>query len=149
MFAISNSRGSKTLSDLRSRRFASPRRGPRNDELCAEREPHDDAVLVVVSGHLNAAGVPRLDDALRHASESPSVVILDLRGVTRVDLAGALLIVRADLWIRSAGGRLIVVRGSFEVERFFAAIELDGLIDFVEEPPRYVEPVAAHWNFPQ
>jgi hypothetical protein len=76
-------------------------------------------------------------------------VIVDLRPITSVDLAGALLIVRADLWIRAAGGRLIVVRGGVEIERFFATIELDGLIDFVDEPPYFVEPVEAGWNFPQ
>jgi hypothetical protein len=40
-------------------------------------------------------------------------------------------------------------RGGTDVDRFLAAIELDGLIDFVDEPPRVIDPVAANWNFPQ
>ena len=109
----------------------------------------DDAVYIVVSGQLDAAGVPRLDEALRHATTNSPVVILDLRAVTLVDLAGALLIVRADLWLRAAGGRLIVVRGGTDIDRFFTSIELDGLVDFVDEPPHVTDPVAANRNFPQ
>jgi anti-anti-sigma factor len=139
----------KTLSvNPRSRRFARPGR-KRTIDLISGSGADDDAIYIVVNGQLDAAGVPRLDDALRHATTTASVVILDLRGLTLVDLAGALLIVRADLWIRAAGGRLIVVRGGTEVERFFAAIELDGLIDFVDEPPRVTDPVVANWNFSQ
>jgi anti-anti-sigma factor len=136
------------LSDLPLRRFARPRR-KRTIELISGRATDDDAVYIVVNGQLDAAGVPRLDEALRHATANSPVVILDLRALTLVDLAGALLIIRADLWIRAAGGRLIVVRGGTEVDRFFAAIELDGLIDFVDEPPRVIDPVATNWNFSQ
>jgi anti-anti-sigma factor len=125
----------KTLSDLLSRRFTRPRR-KRTIELLYGRGADDDAIYIVVRGQLDAAGVPRLDAELRHATTTARLVILDLRAVTLVDLAGALLIVRADLWIKAAGGRLVVVRGGPEVEQFFAAIELDGLIDFVDEPPR-------------
>jgi anti-anti-sigma factor len=125
----------KTLSDLPSRRFA-PSRRKRTIELMSGRGADDDALYIVVCGRLDAAGVPRLEVELRRAANAATVVILDLRALTLVDLAGALLIVRADLWIKAAGGRLVVVRGGTEVERFFAAIALDGLIDFVDEPPR-------------
>jgi anti-anti-sigma regulatory factor len=124
----------KTLSDLRSGRFTHPRR-KRTIELLSGRGADEDAIYIVVTGQLDAAGVPRLDDELRHASASARVVILDLRALTLVDLAGALLIVRADLWITAAGGHLVVVRGGSAIERFFATLELDGLIDFVDEPP--------------
>jgi anti-anti-sigma regulatory factor len=136
------------LSDLRSRRFVRSRR-EHGIQLTSGRGATDDAVYIVVSGQLVAAGVPRLDEALRHAAGSAPAVIVDLREVTQVDLAGALLLVRADLWIRASGGRLIVVRGGPEVERFFVTIELDGLIDFVDAPPRVTDVVAAEWNFPQ
>jgi anti-anti-sigma factor len=138
----------KRLSHPPTRRFARSLR-KRTIELVSGRGADDDAIYIVVNGQLDAAGVPHLDEALRHATATAPVVILDLRELTRVDLAGALLIVRADLWIRANGGRLIVVRGSAEVERFFAAIELDGLIDFVDEPPRVTDPVPASWNFSQ
>jgi anti-anti-sigma factor len=124
----------KMLSDLRSGRFSRPRR-KRTIELLSGRGADDDAVYIVVRGQLDAANVPRLDAELRHVSATARSVVLDLRALTLVDLAGALLIVRADLWIRAAGGRLVVVRGGTEVERFFATIELGGLIDFVDEPP--------------
>jgi anti-anti-sigma factor len=137
----------KTLPDLPPRRFARPRR-KRTIDVMSGRATDDDAVYIVVSGQLDAAGVPQLDDSLRHATTNSPVVILDLRALTLVDLAGALLIVRADLWIRAAGGRLIVVRGGTEVDRFFTAIELDGLIDFVDEPPRVTDAAAANWTFP-
>jgi anti-anti-sigma factor len=124
----------KTLSGLPLRRFTRPR-SKRSIELLSGRGADDDAIYIVVTGQLDAAGVPLLDAELRHATATAPIVILDLRAVTLVDLAGALLIVRADLWLRSAGGRLVVVRGRPEVEQFFAATELDGLIDFVDEPP--------------
>ena len=124
----------KTLSDLLLRRFSRPRR-KRTIELVSRRRA-DDAIHIVVSGRLDAAGVPQLDHALRHATTTAALVVLDLRDLTLIDLAGALLIVRADLWVRAAGGRLLVVRGGTEVDRFFATIDLDGLIDFVDEPPR-------------
>jgi anti-sigma B factor antagonist len=93
------------------------------------------AVRVAVTGELDIATVPRLDRALRRAQAAADSIVLDLRGLDFVDSSGAHLLLAADRRIRQAGGRLIIVRGSEEVEWFFALIGVDRELDLVDRPP--------------
>lgn len=99
----------------------------------SSRSPH--AILVTLSGELDLAGVPRLDDALREAAAPGVTVVVDLRRLTFIDGSGAHRLLRADRRIREAGGRMVVVRGGEMVSRFFGRIGLDRELAFVDRPP--------------
>jgi anti-anti-sigma factor len=84
---------------------------------------------------LDIATVSEVDHALRRAEAAASLVVFDLRGLDFVDSCGAHLILAADRRIRRAGGRLVIVRGSLEVQWLFALMGLDRELELVDEPP--------------
>ena len=92
-------------------------------------------VRVAVAGELDILTVPRLDRALRRAQRDAGSILLDLRGLDFVDSSGAHLLLAADRRIRAAGGRLVVVRGSDEVDWFFKLVGLDRELLLVDRPP--------------
>jgi anti-anti-sigma regulatory factor len=88
---------------------------------------------VAVTGHPDAAALQRLDTALRRAAEAAETVVLDLHGLTALDVDTAWLIVRTDLHIRAGGGHLVLLGGP-RVQRFFVQSGLDGLLELVDRP---------------
>jgi anti-anti-sigma factor len=91
------------------------------------------AVLNVV-GELDLAAVPELDYELRRAEARATVVVVDLRELEFIDTSGACLLLEAHRRIRSAGGQMLVVRGSAEVEWFLALIGIDRELELVDWP---------------
>jgi anti-sigma B factor antagonist len=94
----------------------------------------ENASLVAVSGELDIATVPHLDQALRRAETDAGLVVLDLRALEFIDSSGAHLVLAAARRMRQAGGRLVVVRGGEQVEWFFALIGIDAELEFVDWP---------------
>ena len=92
------------------------------------------AGTIAVSGRPSAAALQRLDTALRHAAGTAETVVLDLRGLKALEMPTARLIVQADLRIRAAGGRLVLVGEAFPVRRQLAALGLHGLLELVDHP---------------
>jgi anti-anti-sigma factor len=103
----------------------------------ALRAPHfpRSAKRVTVAGELDIATVPQLGDALRRAQADAAWVVVDLRKPELVDRCGAQLLPAADRRLRQAGGRLIVVRGSREVESFLEPTGIDRELKLVDQPP--------------
>jgi anti-anti-sigma factor len=81
----------------------------------------------------NAGAEP--DGALDLASTRAPVLILDLGHVSLMDAGAGSLLVRADRRIRRAGGRLLVVAGSDDVQWLFAVTGIDRLLELVDPPP--------------
>jgi anti-sigma B factor antagonist len=101
----------------------------------------DAAVRVALTGDLDVATVPQLDQALRRAQADAPVVVLDLRGLRFIGACGIELLLATDDRVRQAGGRLVVVRGPSEAKRLFALVAIEGRLEFVDLPP--AEPLAA------
>jgi anti-anti-sigma factor len=85
--------------------------------------------LVRVTGELNRITAPRLAQMLGAATRRARTVVVDLRGLTRVDSTGVDAIAHASHAARRAGRRLVLVRGLSQVERLLA---LAGALDAVE-----------------
>ena len=102
-----------------------------------------DSARVAASGELDIATVPSLDGDLRRAEARADRVVLDLREVEFVDSSAAHLILAADRRIRRAGGELVVLLGSPEVQWFFALIGLDRELQLVARPPADADAVLA------
>jgi anti-anti-sigma factor len=81
---------------------------------------------------LDGAAAPQLEDALRQALRRGRTVVLDLRGLTRVDAAGVGVIVAASVAGRQAGARLILVRGLSQVDRLLTLTGTSGEVEIVD-----------------
>lgn len=89
--------------------------------------PSPGVATVTVSGELDMATVPQLEDALSDAeSVAERVVVIDLRGLDFIDLSGVRSIVSADRRVRRTDRELHVIAGP-RAERLFALAGLDGL----------------------
>lgn len=73
---------------------------------------------VRAGGELDFAAVVHLGQTLRAAQRSNRLV-LDLRGLTFIDVSGVQIVVDAARRARRAGGRLMIVRGPPQVDRLF------------------------------
>jgi len=95
--------------------------------VCSSTGGGLDAAWVHVAGALDIATSPRLDHELR---ETPArLVVLDLRDLAFMDCSGVHTIIEATDSARRDGRRLILLRGSPNVDRVFA---LTGTDDDVE-----------------
>jgi anti-sigma B factor antagonist len=78
----------------------------------------DRATVISVSGELDLASSPALEEELaRVASSDADVVIVDLRGLEFMDSTGLSVLVRAHQRAEENGRRLGLVNGSQQVQR--------------------------------
>jgi anti-anti-sigma factor len=74
---------------------------------------------VHVEGQLVFSNATRLERALREAQTDTRLVVVDLRGLTRIDRCGLSVILDGAAEAEWRGGRLLVVRGRARVDRMF------------------------------
>jgi anti-anti-sigma factor len=108
--------------------------GPRFAQSFALGGHAEEAIRVALVGELDVATVPETDRALRRAEAATRLVVLDLRRLEFIDAGAAALILAADRRIRTAGGRLVVVRGPAEVDLLFELLGLDRQLELVDWP---------------
>jgi len=96
---------------------------------CSRKEGALEAAWVHVAGALDIATTPRLAQTLRESQSAARLVVLDLRALAFMDSAGVHAIVDASRQARRVGGRLLLLRGTANVDRLFA---LTGTADEVE-----------------
>lgn len=95
----------------------------------------DATASVSLTGDLDIATVPQLDDALRRAQADAATVVVDLRGLRFIGAGGVELMLATEDRIRQSGGRLLVVRGPSECERLFALVAIEDRLELVDVPP--------------
>jgi anti-anti-sigma factor len=88
--------------------------------MCTWEAGGSRAAWVHVAGDLDVAGAPQLRQTLGEARLDARLVVLDLREVTSIDSSGVDVILDAAAQARRRWGRLMLVRGSFAVERMLA-----------------------------
>jgi anti-sigma B factor antagonist len=92
-----------------------------------------------VTGELDLATAPALDETLQQAQLQARLVVLDLRELDFMDSSGAHTIVSASLRARLNGGRLVVVRGRPHIDRVFVLTRSCDVVDILDldpsEPP--------------
>lgn len=97
------------------------------------------SVWVQVTGALDRGTASLLDQTLRRAEHRLATVVLDLRQLSSIDLAGVQMIEDAsiDAWL--ADRRLLVVRGRSQIDRVFARADVSDVIEIGDlhppEPP--------------
>jgi anti-sigma B factor antagonist len=104
-----------------------------------EVRSEDHATVISVSGELDLASSPALEEELERVSESDSeVVIVDLRELEFMDSTGLSILVRAHQKAEQQGRRLGLVNGSQQVQRLLTltgVAERLTLADTTEELP--------------
>jgi len=95
---------------------------------CSQSRAGRDEVCLHVAGELDVATAPQLQRTLRAAQEATPRVVVDLRDVTFIGIAGMRTIAAAGDRARRAGNRLVVVTGA----RAASVFALTGSCDDVE-----------------
>jgi anti-anti-sigma factor len=88
-----------------------------------------DAAWVHVAGALDIATSPELERTLRETQREAQLVVLDLRELAFMDSAGVHTIVEASISARRGGRRLVLLRGSPQVDRVFALTGTSGDVE--------------------
>ena len=98
---------------------------------------HDGTVAVVApTGELDLPGAGVLEAELERVEAEPRLgtIVLDLRGLEFMDSSGLRLVVMADMRLREAGRRLVLVRGAETVQRVFEITRMAERLEFVDDP---------------
>ena len=98
-------------------------------------ESQEGQTRVILSGELDIASTDELERELEALEvDSPGTLILDLRKVEFIDSTGLQAVIAADERARSAGRRLVVIRGSSAVARLFSVTQLDRRLEIIDDP---------------
>jgi anti-anti-sigma factor len=91
--------------------------------LCSATDSGSEAAWVRATGELDLAAVPLLARTLRDVQLPARLVVLDLRELKIIVIAGVRAIVNAAAAARRVGARLVVLRGTPIVDRMFELID--------------------------
>jgi anti-sigma B factor antagonist len=100
-----------------------------------EIDHRDGGVRVALSGDLDVASAPSVEDRLAELEqrEAPAVLVLDLRGLTFIDSTGLSLLINTDSRARKAGRHVTIVSGKGAPRRLLETTGLSRRLDVVEE----------------
>ena len=99
---------------------------------CAVSDGARDSAWISIRGELDLAAAPAVRRALVDSQDRASLVVLDLRDLTFMDASGLHLIADADARARRGRQRLVLVRGSAQIDRLFELVGLAGRLEIVE-----------------
>lgn len=102
---------------------------------CARTDGFFGSTWIDMTGELDLAGAPQLDETLRQAQLDAPLVVLDLRDLAFMDCAGMHVIVDAARRARREGDRLVVVRGGPQVDLVFRLTKSSRLLEMVDLDP--------------
>jgi anti-anti-sigma factor len=88
-----------------------------------------------LTGTLERATAPQFAQVLGQVTRRARIVVVDIRGLTRVDNSGVGAIADASRSARSDGRRLVLVRGLRQVERLLALVGALDAVEIVDLPP--------------
>jgi anti-anti-sigma factor len=95
----------------------------------------DQAVVIGVSGELDLASSPGLEEELdRHMTSGTGLVIVDLRQLEFMDSTGLSVLVRAHQQATENGQRFAVVRGPAQVQRLLNLTGVADRLTLVDSP---------------
>lgn len=111
------------------------------DLVCNCRISGQRSLWVRLTGTLDRRTSLLLEHTLRRAEHRQRLVVLDLRELSVIDLAGVQVIVDASIEAWLADRRLLVVRGRAKIDRVFARANVSDVVEIGDLQP--LEPVLA------
>ena len=117
------------------------------DQLAVEARTHRRTALVALQGELDMLTVSKVAevlDGLMPQADGVRHVVLDLRGLTFMDLPGLHELIRQNEFARSNRHNLAVVRGTDAIERLLAVTGVKDHLVLVDDPDDLVPPPMAN-----
>jgi anti-sigma B factor antagonist len=100
----------------------------------------DHAAVVTVSGELDLASSPALEEELdRVVSSQTPLVVIDLRALEFMDSTGLSVLIRAHQRAEERGLRFGLVRGSQQVQRLLSLTGVAERLTLVDAPEELLE----------
>lgn len=91
--------------------------------------------VIAVSGELDLASAPALEEELERAAENGAqIVIVDLRALEFIDSTGLGLLIKAHRQAEAAGRTFAIVRGQSQVQRLLGVTGIDQRLTLVDSP---------------
>jgi anti-anti-sigma factor len=100
----------------------------------------DRAVIIGVSGELDLASAPALEEELkRAATNGADLLIVDLRELEFIDSTGLGLLIKANRQAEAAGRRFAIVRGQSQVQRLLGVTGIEQRLTLVDAPEELLQ----------
>jgi len=112
--------------------------------LAVEARSNRRTVLVALRGELDLVTVSKVAevlDGLDPRADGVRHVVLDLRGLTFMDLTGLHELIRQNEFARSNRHNLAVVRGTDAIQRVLELTGVEDMLVIVDDPDDLVPPV--------
>jgi anti-anti-sigma factor len=117
------------------------------DQLAVEARRNRRTALVALRGELDLLTVSKVAevlDGLELRADALRHVVLDLRGLTFMDVLGLKELIRQNEFARSNRHNLAVVRGTAAIQRILELTGVEGALVLVDDPDDLVPPPVAH-----
>jgi anti-sigma B factor antagonist len=117
------------------------------DQLAVEARKNRRTALVALRGELDLLTVSKVAevlDGLELRADGLRHVVLDLRGLTFMDVLGLKELIRQNEYARSNRHNLAVVRGTAAIQRVLELTGVEEMLVLVDDPDDLVPPPVAH-----
>jgi anti-anti-sigma factor len=117
------------------------------EQLAVEARRHRRTALVALRGELDLLTVSKVAEVLDGLEPQPDGlrhVVLDLRGLTFMDVLGLKELMRQNEFARTNRHNLAVVRGTAAIQRVLELTRVDEMLVLVDDPDDLVPPPSAH-----
>jgi anti-sigma B factor antagonist len=138
---MSSSEG--TTRSAAERLAAAPGRLAADEQLAVEARRHRRTALVALRGELDLLTVSKVAevlDGLELRTDGVRHLVLDLRGLTFMDIPGLRELIRQNEYARTNHHNLAVVRGTAEINRLLELTGVEDLLVLVDDPDDLVAP---------
>jgi anti-anti-sigma factor len=116
-------------------------------QLAIETRRNRRTALVALHGELDLLTVSKVAevlDGLEPQADGVRHLVLDLRGLTFMDVLGLKEIIRQNEFARSNHHNLAVVRGTAAIQRVLELTGVEDVLVLVDDPDELVPPPATH-----
>ena len=117
------------------------------EQLTVEARTSRRTALVALHGELDLVTVSKVAevlDGLELRADALRHVVLDLRGLTFLDVLGLKELIRQNEFARSNRHNLAVVRGTDAIQRVLKLTGVDDMLVLVDDPDDLVPPPVTH-----
>jgi stage II sporulation protein AA (anti-sigma F factor antagonist) len=117
------------------------------EQLAVEARTHRRTALVALRGELDLLTVSKVAEVLDGLEPRPDGlrhVVLDLRGLTFMDVRGLKELIRQNELARSNRHNLAVVRGTAAIQRVLELTGVEKMLVLVDDPDDLVPPPVTH-----
>jgi anti-anti-sigma factor len=117
------------------------------EQFAVEARTHRRTALVALSGELDLLTVSKVAEVLDGLEPQPDGVrhvVLDLRGLTFIDVLGLKELLRQNEFARNNRHNLAVVRGTHAIQRVLELTGVEEMLVLVDDPEDLAPPPVTH-----